>query len=201
MSFRRLLLLTLVCAAMLVASFSSGGWMSITGPVERAAACPAGNGGAGYPGAPGAVSAAGVRGTTSDDLASFARRFNEIRVGACLAPIPPANFRFDQCLQDRLFWVAEDPSGSPGSAWGHRPQRSDGAPVVGCDGNLAGGNNYSGATVADRWWQSASHQQSLYRPASTANPATVCIGFAMTHGGVPNEPVSFVRASAVRTTC
>jgi hypothetical protein len=141
------------------------------------------------------------RGTTSDDLASFARRFNEIRVGACLAPIPPANFRFDQCLQDRLFWVAEDPSGSPGSAWGHRPQRSDGAPVVGCDGNLAGGNNYSGATVADRWWQSASHQQSLSRPAATANPATVCIGFAMTHGGVPNEPVSFVRASAVRTTC
>jgi hypothetical protein len=186
---------------MLVAGLPFGGGMSLTGPDAPAAACPAGDGGTGYNAAPGQVSGGGVSGTTSADLAAFASRYNAIRVAACLAPLPPANFRFDQCLQDRLFWVAEDPSTNRGSAWGHHPQRSDGAPVLGCDGNLAGGSNYSGATVAERWWQSPSHQASLYRPTSTANPATICIAFAMTHGGVPNEPASFVRASAVRGNC
>ena len=200
MSVKRLKMLCAVVAVTLLAGLPFGG-MSLTGPIAQAAACPAGDGGAGYGAAPGAVSASGVTGTTSADLAAFASRFNAIRVSACLSPIPPANFRFDQCLQDRLFWVAEDPSTSLGSAWGHRPTRSDGAPVVGCDGNLAGGSNYTGATLADKWWNSPSHQQSLYRPASTANPASICIGFAMTHGGVPNEPASFVRASALRTTC
>jgi hypothetical protein len=201
MSMKRSLLLRAVFATMLAVGLFSGGWMSVSGPTESAAACPAGDGGSGYGGAPGVVSATGVTGTTSADLAAFASRFNAIRVAACLSPLPPANFRFDQCLQDRLFWVAEDPSTNRGSAWGHRPQRSDGAPLVGCDGNLAGGSNYTGATAAERWWQSPSHQQSLYRPASTVDPASVCIAFAMTHGGVPNEPASFVRASAVRGPC
>jgi hypothetical protein len=201
MSMKRLLLLCAVFAAMMVVGLPFGGGMSLTGPIERAAACPAGDGGTGYNGTPGATSAWGLTGTTNADLASFAAQYNAIRVSNCLSPLPPGNFRYDQCLQDRLFWVAEDPSTNPGSAWGHRPQRSDGAPLVGCDGNLAGGNNYTGATVADRWWQSPSHQLSLYRPASTADPSTICIGFAMSHGGVPSEPATFIRASAVRTPC
>ncbi|PRY68802.1 hypothetical protein B0I08_1036 [Glaciihabitans tibetensis] len=166
-----------------------------------ASGCAAGDAGVGYGAAPSLVSGGGVAGTTSADLAAFGARFNAIRASACLPPIPPSNIRYDDCLQQRLFWVAEDPSTNRGSAWGHQPTRSDGAAVVGCDGNLAGGSGYTGATAADRWWQSPSHQQSLYRPASTANAASICIGFAMTHGGLPNEPASFARAAAVRYAC
>ena len=163
----------------------------------RAAAglsCP-GNVGGGVGGAPGRVSGGGVQGTTSDDLASFAAAYNSIRVANCLDPIPMSNFRYDSCMEDRLFWMAEDPSTDPASAWGHMGSvRSDGVPSYGCDGNLAGGSGNSGATVAQKWWNSSAHRASLYRPGSGIGG--VCIYFAMTHGGVPNEPYSFTRAAA-----
>jgi len=156
--------------------------------------CP-GNVGGGTNGAPGRVSGGGVAGTTSDDLASFASAYNSIRVANCLQPVPMSNFRYDSCMEDRLFWMAEDPSEDPASAWGHVGSvRSDGVPSYGCDGNLAGGSGNSGATVAQKWWNSAGHRNSLYRPGSGVGG--VCIYFAMTHGGVPNEPYSFTRAAA-----
>jgi hypothetical protein len=172
-----------------------------SGTEERRAAraaqgvsCP-GNVGGGVGGAPGRVSGGGVQGTTSDDLASFAAAYNSIRVANCLDPIPMSNFRYDSCMEDRLFWMAEDPSEDPASAWGHMgSQRSDGVPSYGCDGNLAGGSGNSGATVAQKWWNSTAHRNSLYRPSSGIGGA--CIYFAMTHGGVPNEPYSFTRAAA-----
>ncbi|MER3388399.1 MAG: hypothetical protein RJQ01_00040, partial [Microcella sp.] len=70
-------------------------------------------------GAPSAVSEGGVAGTTTDDLESFAARFNQIRVANCLPPVPFANIRYDSCMEQRLFWMAEDPSTDPMSAWGH----------------------------------------------------------------------------------
>jgi uncharacterized protein YkwD len=175
-----------------------------SGTVQRRAAleaqglsCP-GNIGAGTSGAPGAVSGQGVGGTTSDDLASFAARYNEIRVANCLAPI--RYFYYDSCMEARLFWMAESPSLDPADAWGHMGSvRSDGVPSVGCDGNLAGGSGNTGATVASKWWESAPHRASLYRPG--AGVGGVCIAFAMTHGGVPNEPYSFTRAAARWASC
>jgi hypothetical protein len=156
--------------------------------------CP-GNIGGGTNGAPSRVSGGGVQGTTSDDLASFAATYNAIRVANCLDPIPMSNFYYDSCMEDRLFWMAEDPSTDPASAWGHMGSvRSDGVPSYGCDGNLAGGSGNSGATVAQKWWNSTAHRNSLYRPNSGIGG--VCIYFAMTHGGVPNEPASFTRAAA-----
>ena len=153
-------------------------------------------------GAPGRTSKGGVAGTTSADLAQFAQRYNEIRVANCLPPIPMANIRYDSCMEDRLFWMAEDPSTDPMSAWGHiGSQRSDGVPSVGCDGNLAGGSNNTGATVAQKWWDSSGHRTSLYKPTYTGGTGGVCILFAMTHGGVPNEPYSFTRAAARWITC
>jgi hypothetical protein len=108
-----------------------------------------------------------------------------------------SNFRYDSCMEDRLFWMAEDPSTDPASAWGHMGSvRSDGVPSYGCDGNLAGGSGNSGATVAQKWWNSTAHRNSLYRPTVTGPVGGVCIYFAMTHGGVPNEPYSFTRAAA-----
>ncbi len=174
-----------------------------SGTSERRAAlaaqglsCP-GNVGGGTNGAPGRVSGGGVQGTTSDDIASFAATYNSIRVANCLHPVPMSNFRYDACMEDRLFWMAEDPSTDPASAWGHvGSQRSDGVPSYGCDGNLAGGSGNTGATVAQKWWNSASHRNSLYRPSITGPVGGVCIYFAMTHGGVPNEPYSFTRAAA-----
>ncbi|MCU1569906.1 MAG: hypothetical protein JWR33_647 [Naasia sp.] len=143
-----------------------------------------------------------VRGTTSADLAGFAARFNEIRATHCLEPIPAANFVFDSCLQERLRWMAEDPSEDPGSAWGHDGAvRSDGLPSTGCDGNLAGGAGNTGATVAQKWWESPHHRASLYRPAETVSLDDVCIAFAMVHGGLPDEPLAFTRASARWTDC
>ncbi len=160
--------------------------------------CPGNPGGGGS--APSAVSPLGVAGTSSSDIQSFSAQYNAIRVANCLEPVSPSNFRYDSCMEQRLFWMAEDPSEDPMSAWGHvGSQRSDGVPSVGCDGNLAGGNSNTGSTVAQKWWDSSSHRASLYRPGSS--PAGACIYFAMTHGGVPNEPASFTRAAARWGSC
>ena len=170
-------------------------------PTVTTPAC-AGMPGGSTAGAPSRTSKGGVAGTTSADLAQFAQRYNEIRVANCLPPVPMANIRYDSCMEDRLFWMAEDPSTDPMSAWGHvGSQRSDGVPSVGCDGNLAGGSNNTGATVAQKWWDSSGHRTSLYKPTYTGSTAGVCILFAMTHGGVPNEPYSFTRAAARWVTC
>lgn len=170
-------------------------------PPPPAPVCPSAIGGS-TPGAPGRASALGVAGTTSGDLQAFADKFNAIRVANCLPPVPYGNIRYDSCMEDRLFWMAEDPSTDPMSAWGHIGSvRSDGVPSVGCDGNLAGGSNNSGASVAQKWWDSTSHRASLYKPTYTGSTAGVCILFAMTHGGVPNEPYSFTRAAARWVNC
>lgn len=176
--------------------------------VERApggATASSGCGGSvsGYTGsAPGVVSPQGVHGTTTQDLQAFAQAFNDKRVANCLKPIPAANFRYDQCMEARLFWMAEDPSPDPASAWGHvGTVRSDGVPSVGCDGNLAGGMNNSGDTVARKWWDSSAHRTALYKPSYSGSTASVCILFAMTHGGVPDESVAFTRAAARWASC
>ena len=160
-------------------------------------ACP-GNVGGGTAGAPGRVAGGGsITGTTSGDVAQFAAAYNSVRVANCLNPVPMANFRYDSCMEDRLIWMAEDPSTDPSSAWGHSGStRSDGVPSYGCDGNLAGGSGNTGATVAQKWWDSTAHRNSLYRPSNNGSTAGVCIYFAMTHGGVPDEPASFTRAAA-----
>jgi len=156
--------------------------------------------GGGTAGAPGAASALGVAGTTSADLAQFAQTYNQIRVNNCMPPIAFANIRYDSCMEQRLFWMAEDPSEDPLSAWGHvGSQRSDGVPSTGCDGNLAGGSSNSGATVAQKWWDSGSHRSSLYKPGTSV--AGACLLFAMPHGGVPNEPYSFTRSAARWASC
>jgi len=105
-------------------------------------------------------------------------------------------------MEQRLFWMAEDPSTDPSSAWGHiGSQRSDGVPSRGCDGNLAGGSGNSGSTVATKWWNSLEHRLSLYRPSYAGSTGGVCINFAMSHGGIPNEPSSFTRAAARWVSC
>ena len=163
--------------------------------------CPAAISGS-TPGAPSRTSPLGVAGTTSADLQSFAQTFNAIRVANCLPPVPFGNIRYDSCMEDRLFWMAEDPSTDPMSAWGHIGSvRSDGLASVGCDGNLAGGSGNTGSTVAQKWWDSSSHRASLYKPTYTSSTARVCILFSMTHGGVPNEPYSFTRAAARWVNC
>jgi hypothetical protein len=160
--------------------------------------CPAAAGGT-VGSAPGTTSAGGVAGTTSNDLASFAFQYNAIRMANCLEPISYNNFRYDSCMEARLFWMAESPSPDPMDAWGHVGSvRIDGVPSTGCDGNLAGGSGNTGATVAQKWWNSTSHRASLYRPGSST--AGACIAFAMSHGGI-DEPASFVRAAARWTTC
>ena len=170
-------------------------------PTPTAGSCPAAISGT-TPGAPSRTSPLGVAGTTSADLQSFAEKYNAIRVANCLPPVPFSNIRYDSCMEDRLFWMAEDPSTDPMSAWGHiGSKRSDGVPSVGCDGNLAGGTDNSGTTVAQKWWDSSGHRSSLYKPTYTGSTSGVCILFAMTHGGVPNEPYSFTRAAARWTSC
>jgi hypothetical protein len=170
-------------------------------PPPPAPVCPAAIGGS-TPGAPSRTSPLGASGTTSDDLQSFAQTLNAIRVANCLPPVPFGNIRYDSCMEDRLFWMAEDPSTDPMSAWGHIGSvRSDGLASVGCDGNLAGGTGNTGSTVAQKWWDSSSHRDSLYKPTYTSSTSGVCILFAMTHGGVPNEPYSFTRAAARWVTC
>ena len=176
-------------------------------PTQPAApVCPSAVGGS-TAGAPGASDPSGIPGTTSADLASFATEYNAIRVANCLTPIPYANIRYSSCLQARMWWMADDPSTNSASAWGHTGSavRSDGVPIVGCDGDIAGGNGYTGATVASAWWDSADHRASLYQPVFSGNVAGVCIAFAMSHGGVnvpaPNEPYSFTRAAAYWYSC
>jgi hypothetical protein len=165
--------------------------------------CPAAGGGGGS--APGG-SESGIGGTTSGDIQSFSATLNAIRAANCLQPIASGNFRYDSCMEQRLYWMAEDPSTNPGNTWGHSGVRSlapdangvyysDAVPAKGCDGNLAGGSGNSGATVAQKWWDSLAHRASLYRP-SVGSTAGVCIYFAMTHGGVPGESSGFTRAAA-----
>ena len=153
-------------------------------------------------GAPALISPKGVKGTNSADMQSFAIAYNAKRVANCLKPIPLANFRYDSCMERRLFWMAEDPSTNPASAWGHiGTVRSDGVPSVGCDGNLAGGMNNTGDTVARKWWDSSAHRTALYKPTYKSSTAGVCIYYAITHGGVPNEPEAFIRAAARWASC
>ena len=175
--------------------------------------CP-GNVGGSPGGAPGAVSGGGVQGTTSGDLASFANNYNAIRVANCLKPVPLANFRYDSCMETRLFWMAEDPYSDPANTWGHIGVRStnpdangvyysDAVPSRGCDGNLAGGDGMSAAGAAQRWWDSTAHRNSLYRPTNTASTAGVCIYFAMSHGGIGAESgrYGYTRAAARWSGC
>lgn len=152
--------------------------------------------------APSKVSPLGVHGTTTDDLVTFAYAYNAKRAANCLKPVPLGNFRYDSCMEARLFWMAEDPSLDPSSAWGHiGTQRSDGLPSMGCDGNLAGGMSNTGTTVAIKWWDSTAHRTALYKPTYTGSTTSVCIYFAMTHGGIPNEPYDFTRAAARWAGC
>ena len=175
--------------------------------------CP-GNVGGATGSAPSAVSSGGVQGTTSGDVASFASNYNAIRVANCLNPVPLGNFRYDSCMETRLFWMAQDPSTSPGNTWGHigvkslQPDAngvyySDAVPSSGCDGNLAGGQGMTGAGAASRWWESTPHRNSLYRPTNTGSTAGVCIYFAMTHGdgSLGSENTSFTRAAARWGSC
>lgn len=168
--------------------------------------CPAAIGGS-TAGAPSAVSANDIPGTSTADLNAFAAEYNSIRVANCLTPIPFANIRYSSCLQDRMFWMADDPSTNPLSAWGHTGSavRSDGLPIVGCDGDLAGGSGYTAATVASLWWASIDHRDSLYQPSYKGSFADVCIYFAISHGGynvpAPNEPFAFTRAAAYWASC
>lgn len=171
--------------------------------VAAGVSCPAAGGGGGS--APGG-SESGIGGTTSGDIQSFSATLNAIRADNCLQPIASGNFRYDSCMEQRLYWMAEDPSTNPGNTWGHSGVRSiapdadgvyysDSVPAKGCDGNLAGGSGNSGATVAQKWWDSLAHRASLYRPSVTSTGG-VCIYFAMTHGGVPGESSGFSRAAA-----
>ncbi len=165
--------------------------------------CPAqGSGGGSAPGITDDQGQGMITGTTTDDIQSFSSTYNAIRAQNCLDPIPSGNFRYDSCMEQRLFWMAEDPSTDPSSAWGHMgSQRSDGVPSRGCDGNLAGGSGNSGSTVATKWWNSLEHRLSLYRPSYAGSTDGVCIYFAMSHGGIPNEPSSFTRAAARWGSC
>ena len=181
--------------------------ITVAPPAPPAApVCPSAVGGS-TPGAPGASDPSGIPGTTSADLASFAAEYNSVRVANCLTPIPFANIRYSTCLQQRMWWMADDPSTDPNSAWGHTGTavRSDGVPIVGCDGDLAGGSGYTGASVALAWWNSPDHRASLYQPSYAGSVAGVCIAFAISHGGVnvpaPNEPYSFTRAAAYWYSC
>ena len=148
-----------------------------------------------------------IPGTSSADLQGFADAYNAERIANCLRPIPFANIRYSECLQQRMFWMADDPSSNPLSAWGHTGTavRSDGLPIVGCDGDLAGGNGYTTTTLAQAWWVSIDHRDSLYQPSYSGSMSSVCIYFAMSHGGYnnpgPNEPYSFVRAAAYWAAC
>ena len=55
--------------------------------------------------------------------------------------------------------------------------------------------------MAQKWWDSTGHRTSLYKPTVTGSTANVCILFAMTHGGVPDEPYSFTRSAARWAEC
>jgi hypothetical protein len=185
------------------ASGTSGGSHGGTTAQRRAAYAASGGG------CPGNVGG-GVSGNA--DLASFAATYNAIRVANCLQPVPMSHFRYDTCMQTRLTWMGNDPSSDPGNTWGHMgvhslaPDPSTGLyysdtnPSQGCDGNLAGGTGNSGATVAQKWWDSLPHRASLYRPTFTGSTNNICIYFAMTHGG-NGDPSNFTRAAARWAGC
>ncbi|BDI21536.1 hypothetical protein L3i23_03120 [Herbiconiux sp. L3-i23] len=176
--------------------------IAVTIPERSAPACPADVSGSTNT-APSMTAGDGaIAGTSSADLAQFAASFNAIRVANCLEPVPTDHFVYDSCMEQRLIWMAEDPSTDPASAWGHEGSvRSDGLASVGCDGNLAGGSDNTSETVAQKWWDSPAHRASLFRPDIPFGVDDVCVRFAMTHGGVPNEPYSFTRAAARWTSC
>lgn len=172
--------------------------------------CPGAGGGGGS--APGGSDGRGVSGTTTGDIQSFSAQYNAVRAANCLNAIPSGNFRYDSCMEQRLYWMAEDPSENPGNTWGHAGVQSlaagpDGqlysseVPSRGCDGNLAGGSGNTGATVAQKWWDSLAHRLALYKPSYAGSTAGVCIYFAMTHGGLPDEPSGFARAAARWAYC
>ncbi len=171
--------------------------------VASGGSCPGqGGGGGSAPGISDSLGQGMITGTTTGDIQSFSSTYNAIRAQNCLDAIPSGNFRYDSCMEQRLFWMAEDPSTDPSSAWGHIGSvRSDGVPSRGCDGNLAGGSGNSGSTVATKWWNSLEHRLSLYRPSYAGSTGGVCIYFAMSHGGIPNEPSSFTRAAARWGSC
>lgn len=179
----------------------NGGAQAAAAPAQQAApaapACPSSIGG-GAGGAPGGSTGSGIGRTTNDDLAGFAAAYNAIRVANCLEPVPYGNFRYSSCMEDRLVWMAEDPDPNPVNTWGHAGtignSYAQSVPDRGCDGNLAGGSGNSGATMAQKWWDSSAHRASLYKPGSSV--AGVCITFAMIHGGLPNDGYGFTRASA-----
>jgi len=144
----------------------------------------------------------GILGTSTEDLQGFANEYNEIRMANCLATVHTTNFRLGRCIEQRLVWIAEDPSEDPLSAWGHDgTERSDGEPAVGCDANLAGGASTTGAVAAQKWWFSEAHRESLYRPDYGGPLDRVCVDFAMAHGGLPNAPATFARVGAVWSDC
>ncbi|MEO7123068.1 MAG: hypothetical protein ABI400_08135 [Lacisediminihabitans sp.] len=183
---------------------ASAGRATSGGTVAQRKAAYVASGGS-CPGNPGG----GVNGNA--DLASFAATYNAIRVANCLQPVPMSHFRYDTCMQTRLQWMANDPSADPGNTWGHMGTRSiapdangqyysDIVPSVGCDGNLAGGSGNSGATVAQKWWDSLPHRASLYRPTFSGSTQNVCIYFAMIHGG-NGDPANFTRAAARWAGC
>lgn len=148
------------------------------------------------------VAPSGVLGTSTDDLQGFASGYNQVRIANCLTTIATANFRHSACIEQRLIWMAEDPSEDPLSAWGHNgTERSDGVPPRGCDANLAGGPGTTGARASLKWWSSVPHRESLYRPDYGGPLDNVCLDFAMAHGGVPNESLSFTRAGAAWVDC
>lgn len=155
------------------------------------------------PGATVATRADGaVLGTSAADLAEFATAFNRLRTEACADPLPLGSFRIDPCLEEHLFWIAEDPSTDPGSAWrGRGAVRSDGVPEAGCAGSLAGGFGETATSVAEKWWASPAHRLVLFRPDGTSDASDACVDFAMVHGGVPDESHDFVRASARWRDC
>jgi hypothetical protein len=182
--------------------------------VASGTSCPSGGGGGGS--GPGGSDGQGATGTTTSDIQAFSALYNSIRVANCLQPVPAGNFRYDSCMEQRLYWMAEDPSSDPNNTWGHLGVHSlavnpatgayysDAVPSRGCDGNLAGGSGNTGSTVAQKWWDSLPHRTALYKPSYTGSTAGVCIYFAMTHGGVMTpgiEPQGFTRAAARWGTC
>lgn len=179
----------------------AGTWFALDTHPSGAYADSDGAGGT-IPAPQGRTSAQGVQGTTEADLDAFATAFNAQRAANDLRAVPAGNFRYDPCMEQRLFWMAEDPSPYVASAWGHLGlKRSDGVPEIGCDGNLAGGTDNTGATVAMKWWNSLPHRAALYKPFYLGAMSEVCIYFAMTHGGVPDEPAAFTRAAARWSSC
>ena len=168
---------------------------------EQGLGCP-GDAGGGPGGAPGASSALGVGGTTSDDVASFAYTYNSIRV----VELPRA--RAVRQLLLRLLHggaavldgrVAQrGPDGCLGSH-GLRPHRWRPEPGL---------RRQPCRRIRQQRRDRRIEVVELGRAPCVALQAGyvggmggVCIAFAMTHGGVPNEPYDFTRAAARWVWC